>query len=93
MRLNGRVFLHHGHLYDRTQLAKWLPAGTLVVSGHTHKTVLEEDGGLFFLNPGSISIPKCDDGKTFAVMETDSGGIRRISLYSIEGKELRSLLF
>ena len=88
-KLNGRIFVHHGHLYDRAQLKKWLSAGTLVVSGHTHVTVLEEEDGLFYFNPGSISIPKCADGKTFGAIETDGGGIARISLCSLDGTEIR----
>ena len=90
-KLNGRIFVHHGHLYDRAALKELLPAGTLVVSGHTHVTVLEEADGLFYLNPGSISIPKCADGKTYAFIETDSRGIRTISLCSIDGTVLRSV--
>ena len=31
-----RIFLHHGHLYDRAKLSSWLPKGTIVLSGHTH---------------------------------------------------------
>ena len=89
----SRIFAHHGHLYDRAQLASWLPAGTLVVSGHTHVTVLERDAetGLVFLNPGSISIPKCGDGKTCALIESNGSGVRRITLCGIDGRELRSL--
>ncbi len=92
-KLNGRIFVHHGHLYDRTQLRSWLPRGSLVISGHTHVTVLEEADGLFYLNPGSISIPKCGDGKTCALIESDSHGIRKVSLCSIDGKTLRSRSF
>jgi len=90
---NGRIFVHHGHLYDRAALQKLLPAGTIVVSGHTHETVLEDEGGLFYLNPGSISIPKCADGKTCALIDTDDEGIRKISLYNIDGKILRAVEF
>lgn len=87
-RLNGRVFMHHGHQYDRAQLAAWLPRGTLVVSGHTHVAVLEEADGLWYLNPGSVSLPKCAEGKTCALIEADEGGITRVSLRSIDGATL-----
>lgn len=92
-RPNGRIFVHHGHRYDRAQLHAWLPAGSVVVSGHTHVTALEADGGLCFLNPGSISLPKCVDGKTCALIETDAHGIRKISLHTIDGAELRSVVW
>ncbi len=92
-KLNGRIFVHHGHLYDREKLKSWLPKGTLVVSGHTHVTLMEEEGGLFFFNPGSISLPKCEDGKTCGLIETDENGIKRISLCSIGGTVIRSIEF
>lgn len=86
-----RIFVHHGHLCDRPKLKSWLPKGTLIVSGHTHVTVLEEDEGYYFFNPGSISLPKCADGKTCGLIETDDNGIRSVSLCTIEGKTLREM--
>lgn len=91
--LNGRIFIHHGHLYDRQKLKSMLPEGTLVISGHTHITVMEKDEGLYFFNPGSISLPKCDDGKTCGILETDGSGIKSLSLFSIEGKLLKKEQF
>ncbi len=90
-----RIFAHHGHLYDKAQLASWLPAGSIVISGHTHVTVLEKDAetGLIFCNPGSISIPKCGDGKTCALLEVNEQGSGVISLHSIDGTELHCLRF
>ncbi|MCR5123606.1 MAG: phosphodiesterase [Treponema sp.] len=89
----SRIFVHHGHLYDREKLCAWLPSGTIVISGHTHVTLMEEDGGLFFFNPGSISLPKCVDGKTCGLIETDEGGIKSIGLCSIDGNVIRSIEF
>lgn len=82
---NGRIFLHHGHLYTRDYLKTILPEGTLIISGHTHVAGLEKDSGHMFLNPGSISIPKKADGslggeKTFSIIETDANGIKSISI-------------
>lgn len=85
-----RIFVHHGHLFDRAKLEKWLLKGTVVVSGHTHVTVLEEAGGLVYFNPGSVSLPKCDDGKTCGIIEVKDGTVE-ISLFSIEGKLLKQL--
>lgn len=36
-----RIFVHHGHLYTAEEAAKLNPAGTVIVSGHTHVPVLE----------------------------------------------------
>ncbi len=87
----GRIFVHHGHLYTKEQLKEMLPKGTLVISGHTHVSLLEEEGGYFWFNPGSISLPKCEDGNTCGIICTDDDGIKEVSLYTIEGKKLKSL--
>lgn len=88
-----RIFLHHGHLYTRDELSELLPTGTVVLSGHTHVTVMEEANGLFYFNPGSISLPKCEDGKTCGILEiSESGGVKAL-LCSIEGKLLREMKF
>lgn len=87
-----RLFIHHGHLYSREELSDWLPKGTIVLSGHTHVTVLEEENGIFYFNPGSISLPKCDDGKTCGILEVQNDTVK-VSLYTIEGKPLREREF
>lgn len=79
-----RIFVHHGHLFGRERLLGLLPRGTLVVSGHTHVPVLEEEGGLVFLNPGSVSLPKDGSGRSFAVVET-SPGLARVSVRALSG--------
>ena len=89
----NRIFVHHGHLYDREKLSSWLPPNTLVVSGHTHVTVLEKDNGLVYFNPGSISLPKCGDGKTCGLIRTDERGVSEIRLCSIGGETLRTMSF
>jgi len=88
-----RIFIHHGHLYDRSKLESWLPQGTLVVSGHTHLTVMEEENGLFYFNPGSISLPKCEDGQTCGIIEVSENASIKVSLYSIKGDLIRSKEF
>ena len=91
---NGRrIFVHHGHLYTHEELSELLPPKTLVISGHTHVTLMEEDGGLFYFNPGSISLPKCDDGKTCGIVETLPNGKISVQLYSIDGKKIREKSF
>ncbi len=80
-----RIFVHHGHLYTREELSAWLPKGSLVISGHTHVPLIEEEGGLLFLNPGSISLPKGGFEKSLAILEINDSKIE-ISVLSISGK-------
>lgn len=61
-----RFFLTHGHLYHKDYLPP-LPSGSVFVQGHTHIPALEElPGGITFLNPGSISLPKGGSQRSFA---------------------------
>jgi len=87
-----RIFAHHGHLYTKEQLLELVPEGSIVVSGHTHVTVLEKSDGLVWFNPGSMTLPKCDDGQTCGLIEVSDGGVV-IKLCSIEGKVIRQMNF
>lgn len=51
-----RWFVSHGHLYHPGEVP--LPAGSLFISGHTHVPVLQREGELVLMNPGSICFPR-----------------------------------
>ena len=63
------LFLHHGHQFTEEKLISILPKNSVVLSGHTHIPVLYEKEQLIFVNPGSISIPKSEDGKCYGIIE------------------------
>ena len=65
---------------------------SIVVSGHTHVPVLENNGDLIFVNPGSISIPKSDSKPGYALINAYNGSVN-ISLHTLEGEKLKSLDF
>ncbi len=80
-----RVFVHHGHSYTEDQAAALCAPGTVIVSGHTHVSLLKTEqvgdrGEYIFLNPGSVSIPKGGTAPGYAVIESDSEKITRIEL-------------
>lgn len=51
-------FLTHGHKYNPQNMPK-LKRGNILFNGHTHIAKIEElDGGILYMNPGSVSIPK-----------------------------------
>ncbi len=69
MYLEGRmVFITHGHLFNEENLPK-LGKGDVLIHGHTHVRVAADRGDYFFLNPGSISIPKGDGIHSYMVYE------------------------
>jgi predicted phosphodiesterase len=56
--------------------------GTLLLGGHTHvPKFLELDNGCFYFNPGSISLPKENNPKTYAIYEN-----RTLTLKELTGK-------
>ncbi len=69
---DGRTwFLTHGHRPgadpSRDDLPP-LPAGSVVLTGHTHVPTLDRDrAGLWRVNPGSISLPKGGCPASYAV--------------------------
>jgi putative phosphoesterase len=52
------LFLTHGHIFDEKNLPPNLAKGSFFMSGHTHIIRAEEKNGVYFCNPGSISLPK-----------------------------------
>ncbi len=53
-----RFFLTHGHLYNPIEPPA-LDPGDVMLSGHTHvPACFQSPEGVWFLNPGSVSIPK-----------------------------------
>ncbi len=76
-------FLTHGHRWNEWQLPP-VPAGTVVVHGHTHIPEHKELAcGITIFNPGSISLPRQGhpatfgwfDGTTLTVRRLDDGSV------------------
>lgn len=51
------IFVTHGHLYNSEKLPP-MPGGGILLHGHTHVPACEKIGECYYLNPGSVSIPK-----------------------------------
>ncbi len=76
-------YLEHGHHLNRNNPK--FKKGDIVLSGHTHVSMCEEENGIYFINPGSTSIPKDQIGKEFMVYEN---GV--ITLYTLDYKKVNS---
>ncbi len=69
LKINGKkVFMTHGHVYTPD---KHLPLceGDIFLSGHTHVPTTTRKDGIFYLNPGSVSIPKGGHPATYALFD------------------------
>ncbi len=80
-----RLFLTHGHLYNQSNMID-LEKGSSFIYGHTHIVRADYEDGIYFLNPGSIALPKEDSPHSYAVLED---GIFEIK--DLEGKKVKSI--
>ena len=63
------VFATHGHLWN-TQKRPPLCPGDILLHGHTHVPAWEPFGdGNYYLNPGSVSLPKEDSPRGYLMLE------------------------
>jgi len=71
-----RFVLTHGHLDPSC-----LPAagrGDVLLSGHTHIPVLQEENGIIRFNPGSPALPKGGNPPSYGVIEGERLSVRRL---------------
>ena len=81
-----RLFLTHGHLFDPIDPPK-IKAGTVMLSGHTHVPASSRsETGVWFLNPGSVSIPKKGSPHSYMTLEG-----RTFRWKTLEGEIYREL--
>ncbi len=67
--VDGRIMIAtHGDLISEEHMVPHTP-GTILLHGHTHVKAAEKIGDFYYLNPGSVSIPKDDDLGSYLVYE------------------------
>lgn len=59
------MYLIHGHKNMDMPVQK----GDVILSGHTHVPVLREEQGIYYGNPGSVSIPKQNSVHGYLIYE------------------------
>ena len=65
-----RLFVTHGHLFNPEKLPPLAPHDALIF-GHTHLPVAEIRDGIYFFNPGSVSIPKGGFEASYGMLNDD----------------------
>ena len=69
---NGRaIFATHGH-HINPQNPPFLRPGDILLNGHTHVPKWEKMGESYYLNPGSVSIPKEGSTQSYVILEEES---------------------
>lgn len=82
-----RLFLTHGHIYNDDNMPR-LSNGDVFIYGHTHIPRAEKKGGLYFINPGSISMPKENNPNSYGTIENN-----RFHLKNLTGDVISELQF
>ncbi len=76
---NISMYLSHGHKYNPENLPP-LPSGAVFLYGHTHLLGFCEQDGILCVNPGSVSLPKGGNPKSYAIY--DDG---EFCIFSLDG--------
>ena len=72
----GKILLVHGHrehvYYDLSTLKyRAMEAGCCAaLFGHTHCSLITEDEGIWFVNPGSLTLPRDESSGSYAIVRT-----------------------
>lgn len=81
------IFITHGDKYTVSNPPIY-KKGSLFISGHTHIPTAEINEGIYFLNPGSISLPKGGYEPSYGLLNDDKWEVRTLNssnlLISIE---------
>lgn len=82
-----KIWLTHGHYYyvsmgpERIVEEAEEKGVDIVIFGHTHRPLLQQEGSLTVLNPGSISYPRQEGRKpSYAIMEYSQDEQMNISI-------------
>ncbi len=81
---NISIYMSHGHIYNPDALPP-IPHGAVFLYGHTHILSIEKKDGVMCLNPGSVSLPKSGNPKTYATYDE---GVFEIKTF--DGKVIKS---
>lgn len=73
-----RLFLTHGHIYNEGNMVK-LKEGSAFIYGHTHILRADKKDNIYFLNPGSITLPKENNPHTYGILENNSFKIKDLA--------------
>jgi putative phosphoesterase len=83
-------FMCHGHRHNlygglRSLIAAaQINNANAVLFGHTHSPFCKTVDGILFVNPGSVSRPRCRLGATFAVIECTPGEPLKVEFWGID---------
>lgn len=82
-----KVLITHGHLTD-IEYKEVLQKGDVLICGHSHLLQAEYNNDIYFLNAGSLSLPKEKNPCTYGIL-SEEGFI----IYDKDNQEVKSIQF
>ena len=79
------IYLTHGHHIP--EASKALHAGDILFYGHTHIPAFEEMDGIYYVNPGSVSIPKNGSCHSYLIWEDGALSWRDVTTDEVYRRE------
>lgn len=79
---NKNIFLCHGDRYcvkyglDEIEKKAKSVEADIVIFGHTHTPLCEEKDSILYINPGSVSLPRDVNYKSFVILEIENNNIK-----------------
>ncbi len=80
-----RFFLSHGHIYNPCSLPE-MSKNDVFCFGHVHLPIAEKQGDVYIFNPGSISLPKQNNPKSYGLFSEN-----KLEVRSLEGELLAAV--
>ncbi|MBQ3078092.1 MAG: phosphodiesterase [Clostridia bacterium] len=78
LELDGhRIFATHGHHYNKDNPPP-IGMGDILLHGHTHLHTLEKHDAFVLLNPGSVTLPKGGNEKTYMMYEAGTFTLKKL---------------
>ncbi len=87
IKVNGKnVFFSHGHVYNMDNIPN--KEIEIMFYGHYHIGFIEEENGIIFANPGSISLPKNNSHHSYIIFDDNKIVLKNINGEVIKEKDL-----
>ncbi len=82
---NYKIFATHGHVFNKENMPN-LNKGDVFVHGHIHLPLAEVFNDVYYLNPGSITLPKENNKNSYGILEDNIFTIK-----DLDGNTIKSI--
>lgn len=82
------LYLTHGHIYNKENPLP-LPKGSILFYGHTHVPDFSFCNGVYYINVGSVSLPKENSEREYAVFEDGTFTRKNLDGNTLESRKIK----